>query len=173
MVAVIIFELENEAGGFGSRVFGVEYRSGHRHTVHTGFPKGRYIVGCYSADGHNGDFDSGLPALLHYGAVTFKSQDGAQVFFRSGETEWSQSYIVGAGRGSRLNIGKRIGGGSYDFVRSEDGTSFCHRHVIFAEMHAVGTDCSYKMHMVVKNQCRTETVAKAAQLASLDRKSVV
>lgn len=143
--------LENEAGGFGSRVFGVEYRSGYCHSVHTRFPQGRYIVGRYSADGHNGDFDSGFPALLHYGAVTFKPENGAQFFFRSGETEWSQSYIVGAGRGSRLNIGKRIGGGSYDFVRSEDGTSFCHRHVIFAEMHAVGSGFINKIHVVIEN----------------------
>ena len=159
--------LENEAGCLCCRVFGVEYRSGHCHPVHTRFPQGRYIVWRYSADGHNRNCYAGLAALPHDGAVTLESQDGAQVFFRSGEPEWSQSYIVGAGRGSRLNVGKRIGGGTYDFIRTEDGTSFCHRHVIFAEMHSVGTDCSYKLHMVVKNQCRTETVAQFPQVESL------
>ena len=92
-----IMILENEAGCFGNRVFGVEYRSGHRHTVHTRFPKGRYIVGRYSADGHNGDCDAGLPALLHYGAVTFKPENGAQIFLCRGETEWPLVYLVGAG----------------------------------------------------------------------------
>ena len=76
-----------------------------------------------------------------------------------GEAEWSQTYVVGSGLCGGEHIGDGVCRGSDYFRFPEYSASFRYRHVVFPEMHAIGTQNFHKVGAVVDNEHGTERAA--------------
>ena len=94
--------------------------------------------------------------LLHLpddAAITLKTKHRRQILLGCGKAIRAAAYIVGTLTPQALHILKGVCRTAYNAVGTQNLASLVHRHIVLAQVHAVGTCLLHPLHMVVEQEC--------------------
>ena len=123
----------------------MQYRAGKGNPAYTRLHDGRNVLVQDASDGDDGKLDVMSLHLLCDVEITLQPQDRRQIFLGSGEAERTAADVVGSLTMKSLYIFEGVGCASYNSVSSQHITCFVHRHIVFAQVHAVGTSKALQM----------------------------
>lgn len=170
---VCIFEDFDDFAGFGRRVVGAEQRPREGDARDARGEQGVDVAGRDAADGHDRKRNAALTALRGDAAVALEPEDRAQVPFGLGEAEGAEADVVGTLRGRTDDVVEGVGRGADDLPGAQQGAGLAGRHVVLAEVDAVGPEFGNQMHAVVEQERRAVCAAQSAHLTACAQELVV
>ncbi len=149
---------------FFCRTFSVQDAAAYSDARHAGLHYVGDVRLQNAADGYDGQVDAVRFHVADDALVALQTQHRREVFLCRGEAERTTAYVVGTLSVQTLNVFEGVSRAADYSVVAEQPTRLVNRHVVLAEMHAVGSAALHKLRMVVENEHR---FVLSAQLANL------